>query len=99
MSHSARVFWCRTAFVLFCLVPTLVVAGWLIRRSRPEFIAAEKLEWQRELSQRVGLTVSIENLSYPNYYTARLDNVRLADAETGAVAAHVRSLEIASIIS
>ena len=99
MPHSARVFWCRTAFVLFCLVPTLIVAGWLVRRSRPEFIAAEKLEWQRELSQRLGLAVSIGKLSYPNYYTARLDNVRLVDAETGAVAAHVRSLEIARVSS
>lgn len=95
LRRRERVFLCRLGFVLLCLLPTVVVAGWVARNSHPKFLAADVQEWQRELSQRTGLAVSIGGLIYPNHYTARLVDVRLADPETAAVAVQVRSLEIA----
>jgi hypothetical protein len=55
---------------------------------------AAKAEWERELSQRLGLAVAIEGLSYPQPSVAELAGVKISDAETGLLLAECRRAEI-----
>jgi hypothetical protein len=94
MPHSQRLILCRTGFVLLCLLPTLAVCGWLVRRASSAYRAAERGEWQRELNGRLGLAVEISALSYPSFDVAVLDNVRLRDPETRAVVYECAAAEV-----
>ncbi|MEX2025724.1 MAG: hypothetical protein WEH44_00460, partial [Pirellulaceae bacterium] len=94
MHDRTRIAVCRWGFLALCVVPTLLTCGyiaihWLTLRS-----PAAKAEWERELSQRLGVTVTIESLSYPQPSVAELTSVKLADAETGQLLAECRGVEI-----
>jgi hypothetical protein len=94
MHDRARIAVCRGAFLVLCVVPTLLTAcyiafHWLSVRS-----PAAKAEWERELSQRLGVAVAIDNLSYPQPALAELSSVKLADRETKLLLAQCRRVEI-----
>jgi len=95
MHPNLRLLICRSGFLLFALLPTLVVGGWIIRRGMPEYVLAQQAEWERELSQRLGLSVTVGELSYPHPGVARLSSVQLANPETGDIVATVREVEVA----
>jgi hypothetical protein len=94
MHPNLRLLICRSGFLLFALLPTLVVGGWIIRRGMPEYVLAQQAEWERELSQRLGLSVTVSRLAYPHPGVARLSGVQLANPETGEVVATVREVEV-----
>ena len=94
MQPGLRLLICRSSFLLFALLPTLVVGGWIIRRGMPEYSLAQRTEWQRELSQRLGVTVAIGKLDYPQSSVARLSDVKLTNPETGELVATVREVEV-----
>ena len=94
MHTNLRLLICRSGFVLFALLPTLVVGGWIIRRGMPEYTLAQRTEWERELSQRLGLSVSVGDLQYPHPGVARLIAVELANPETREVVATIRELDV-----
>ncbi len=94
MHDRTRIAVCRWTFLVLCAAPTCLVlafiaAHWLTARS-----AAATAEWERELSQRLGVAVSIEGLSYPQPSVAELRGVTLADAETGLPLAQCGRIEI-----
>jgi hypothetical protein len=90
----ARLFLTRAAFVVTCILPTLFVGGWVYQHLSPRYWAAQQEDWQRVLSQRLGLKVEIATVAYPTIHLARLGKVRLSDPETGAEFARIRSLEL-----
>lgn len=94
MHPNLRLLICRSGFVLFALLPTLIVGGWIIRRGMPEYSLAQRTEWERELSQRLGVSVSIARLDYPQPSMARLGDVKFANPETGEPLATIRSVEV-----
>ena len=89
MQNPTRVLLCRLGVIAFCLVPTTVVAGWIVHRTSGRFSIAQKAEWERELTSRLGLIVEIESVVYPAPAHAHLAGLRLLDPET-------RSLVIAA---
>lgn len=93
MNQSRCIPLCRLGFVLFCILPTTGVAGWIVSRggSSP---AATKAEWERELSSRLGLSVEIAGLSYTAAGIAQLTNVSLLDPETGVLVAEATAIEV-----
>jgi hypothetical protein len=95
MHSTSRLLACRVGFVLFCLLPTLIVGGWIVRRNLPDFRLAQKTEWERELSQRLGVTVTLGELQYPAPDLAVLTDVQLANPETGEPIATVSDVELA----
>ncbi|MEX2176382.1 MAG: hypothetical protein WD872_18610 [Pirellulaceae bacterium] len=95
MPAKQRILVCRAGFVLFCALPTLLVGLWIVRRSSEGFAAADRAEWQRELTSRLGLVVEIRQVSYPGYCVARLEGFRLADPETGASMFAAQAVEVA----
>ncbi len=86
--------WCRRAFIALCLLPTLCISTWIVIRSLPGEAAARKAEWERELSQRLGLRVSIGALTYPHFDVAELSQVELTDAQTSEQVGRASTLEI-----
>jgi hypothetical protein len=96
MPNPTRLLFCRLGIVVFCLLPTATVGGWIVQRTSGQFAIAQKAEWERELSSRLGLTVEIEAVSYPSHALASLKNVRLADPETGDWIASASQIEVAA---
>jgi hypothetical protein len=96
MPDSSRLFLCRAGFVLFCVVPTALVGLWIVRRSTGDYALAQRAEWQRALSSRLGMAVEIDRVRYPSYATARLEGVRLLEPETRALAAQSATVEISA---
>jgi hypothetical protein len=94
MKQSARKTWCRGAFVALCAVPTLLVVLWIAARVFLLDGAAQKDDWERELSARLGMTVRIGGLSYPQMGLAELEGVELTDAETGDPFARAEAIEV-----
>lgn len=82
--------WCRVAFVLFCLVPTMSVVGWAIWLGRPEY----RQMVANRLSQRLGFTVTLARVSTPHPELTLLEGVELADPETGRRLARARLVEV-----
>jgi hypothetical protein len=84
----------RLGFVLLCFLPTVLICGWIFARSLPGFVLSEKQEWERELSRRLGIRVTVKALAYPRPDTAELSDVALLDAETGEPIATLAMLEV-----
>jgi len=82
MQRSTRILLCRIGFVLLCVLPTTVVAGWIVSRGAGGYSAAQKAEWERELTSRLGLIVEIGEVSYPSPQVVRLHDFKLLAAET-----------------
>ncbi len=74
---------CRAGFVLFCLLPTVLVGGWILW---PDSTAT----WKNKLASRFGLDVSIQRVSSLRPRVMLLEQVALIDIETGALASAER---------
>ena len=94
MLSPARLLFCRLGIVSFCLLPTATVGGWIAHRTSGQFAIAQKAEWERELTSRLGWAAEIESVSYPSRSLASLENVRLLDPETRAPIAHAPLIEV-----
>lgn len=90
----ARLLLIRIAFVVTCILPTMFVGAWVYQHLSPRYWAAQQEDWQRVLSQRLGLKVQVETVAYPTIHLARLGKVRLSDPETGEEFARIRSMEL-----
>ena len=98
MSQSTRILICRLGFVLFCILPTTVVAGWIVKLRTIE-PAASKAEWERELTSRLGLDVQIGDVAYPAADIARLSAVKLIDPASELAVAEAAVIEVAKTSS
>lgn len=96
MPNQSRLLLCRIGVVVCCLLPTVAVGGWIVQRTSGQFAIAQKAEWERELTSRLGLAVEIDAVSYPSHSLASLDNLRLLDPETRALIAEASRIEIAA---
>ena len=85
---------CRLGFVLCCLLPTCITAGWVTYRSLPGVMLSQKQEWEQVLSQKLGLRVTCEKVDYWRPDAAELTNVALFDEETGTPIGTIASLEV-----
>lgn len=93
--HPTRAhFACRVGFVLFCLLPTAAVAGWIVQRSLPGFALSQKEDWELGLSRQLGLSVTCEQVEYPTPDVAQLRNLTFRDPETGTLVASLGALEV-----
>ena len=68
----------RSAFFACCVLPTLVVLGWIAWHASPLQVA----RWEHSLRQSLGLVVRIQRVSYPKPGHVRLHGLRLLDPTT-----------------
>src|SRR5262245_55280351 len=87
--------YCRLAFLLLCVAPTLAMAGTVVSRRLPDWFAGSKCAWEADLSQRLGFRVSLAKVTRPHAGTTLLEGVELADRETGKLVARARLVEAA----
>ena len=80
---------CLTAFVLFCVAPTLAVAAWCVAWQLPMHLRAEA----ERLNAQLGLDVAIDGLRHPRPGTVLYEGLRLSDPETGQSVLRCRTLE------
>jgi len=97
MQYSTRLLLCRLGLVVFCLLPTLLVAGWIVWRTSGTFGIARKAEWEQELANRLGLLAEIKNVSYPRPGVARLAEFVLLEPETKSPVARAGLVEVTAI--
>jgi hypothetical protein len=95
MPSPTRLLVCRIGIVVFCLLPTATVGGWIAQRTSGQFAIAQRAEWERELTGRLGFKVEIGSVSYPSHSLATLEGVRLHDPETHALIAQAGLIEVA----
>ncbi len=89
MHEKTRRNFCRCGFLLFCVLPTVILLCSAAWRAMPGRLR----EIEARLSERLGLTVAIDKVSYPRPGTTLLSGVKLCDPETGAEVARLRLLE------
>ncbi len=101
MSNRSHRILCRAGFLTFCLLPTLAVGGWIVQErviqgalSPAETVRAKPLA-EEELSRLLGLSVSLNGLSYPHSGITVLEGLTLTDPETGQQIAFIPALEMA----
>ncbi len=93
MHDRTRRFFCRIGFLALCVLPTLLVTGWICVVRSPIYLAYQKAAFERSLSDGLGLIVSIDKIKYPVRGVTELEGVELADPETGDPVARVRRIE------
>jgi hypothetical protein len=96
MPAATRILLCRLGCIAFCLLPTTFVGGWTCWRSTTSYAVAQRADWEQALSSRTGLVVEIGAVSYPSIGLARLDNLKLLDAESGELIASAAVAEVAA---
>jgi hypothetical protein len=69
---------CRTAFVAFCALPTIVVFGWVAYFHRPW----SERDWQRSIEHTLHVGAQVENLSAPRPLMRKISKLALTDLET-----------------
>lgn len=79
---------CLAAFFLFCLLPTLLVAGWGMLRRSSWHVAAEA----DRLTALSGLKASLSGIRYVRPGEVVYEGLDLTDPETGGKVLHCRSL-------
>ncbi len=72
MTDHQRRLLCRTAFLSFCLLPTLVVANWAL-------FPRTHSEWRMALQQNIGLLFRFESIATPTPYRTMFSGVQIAD--------------------
>ena len=95
MHSQVRRFWCRAGFLLGCLLPTLVVGGWLAYQRTDSYRAILARRWSEAIAQRLGVRVSIDDVTRPEPGLTRLTGVLFLDPETGERLASTRRVEVA----
>src|SRR5262245_55986535 len=99
MTASTRILLCRLGCIACCFVPTTFIGGWTCWGSTASFAVAQRADWERELTQRLGLVARIGAVSYPALDLARLDNVTLHDPESQQLLASAAIVEVVATSS
>ncbi len=79
----------RGAFLACCVLPTLVVLGWIALHASP----LQVVRWEHALRQSLGLIARIERVSYPKPGHVRLHGLRLIDPATNQPIADTPQLD------
>ncbi len=96
MHASTRILLCRLGCIAFCLLPTAIIGGWACWRSTGRFAVAQRADWERELTLRLGLVVEIGSVSYPAPAVARLDHVKLLDPQSRRCLGEAAAIDVAA---
>ena len=90
MHERTRRLICRCLFGTLCVLPTVFVLGVAATRSRPGHVRS----CTARLSDQLGLTVALGDVSCPRPGVTLFKQLRLADPETGNSIARIRLVEI-----
>ena len=72
---------CRMMFLVFCLLPTMLVAGWTAAVHSPSYRTAQRIRWERELAQLTGLTCRLERVARRRDGRIELGTVRMLTSD------------------
>lgn len=81
---------CRTAFVVFCALPTIVVFGLAAYFNRPW----SERDWQRSIEHTLHIGVVVDEVSTPRPFMRKISKLSLTDLETKLPLAQFENLVI-----
>jgi hypothetical protein len=84
---------CRTAFVAFCALPTIVVFGWVAYFHRPW----GERDWQRSIEHTLHVGAQVEELSAPRPLMRKISKLSLTDLETKLPLAELDDIAIQDV--
>jgi hypothetical protein len=90
MCVANRLLLCRVSLVLLSLLPTAAVSAWILAGATGGYWLADKTEWERVLTERLGLVAQIDHVRYTGQGSAELIGLRLLDAEARRMAGMFR---------
>ncbi|MCO6456676.1 MAG: hypothetical protein J5I93_15365, partial [Pirellulaceae bacterium] len=94
MTEATRRASCRLGFVLFCLLPTVLVVGWICVARSPGYRQRQRLAVESQLAATLGVVVQVDQLSPLAGGGLLLGGVRMTDPETDQPLATLRLLEV-----
>ena len=92
MHNRLRKACCRLIFILAIAMPTVTMVGWSISRDLPFLQYRNRLHWQQQLGDRLGMQVTLQGLETPGPGCVLLQGVALSDPETGKPCASIQSI-------
>lgn len=84
---------CRLGFLLLGLLPTLGTAAGIGVLRSSWYRAAQRAAWERQLTDALGLAVTVQAVSTPTRGTTLLEGLELTDPETRVRVVRVRQVE------
>lgn len=93
---SQRIFLYRSAFLLVGLAPTLAVLALIGGRLSEAMTIGSPVSWETALSNRLGLSVAVGQVSRPASGITSLHRLSLSDPETGELVLRIERLDVDS---
>lgn len=81
---------CRTAFVVCCLVPTLLTVGWTLYFQRPWY----EHDWQRSLESTLHVRVTADKISAPRPLELEIASLKIASLHSNQDLLGVNHLKV-----
>jgi hypothetical protein len=83
---------CRTAFVVFCALPTITVLGWVAYFYRPW----SERDWEQSIEHTLHVGVDVDEISAPQPLLRKISKLSFTDLETKSLLLEVDELLIHS---
>src|SRR3569833_1177790 len=90
LHELTRRFFCRSAFVFFCFVPTTCVLAWGVARRT----AGHRDAYAAAIAQSTDLEVSLASVGHPRPGALLFNDLTLTEPETGERVLHCRVVEV-----
>jgi hypothetical protein len=84
MHEATQRFCCRAGFLLFCLLPTLLVGSWIGARRTTAFARSQQAHWEATLAQALGLAARVGRVEELRPGAYILHNIALIDPDAPA---------------
>ena len=94
MHDRVRKTCCRLLFVVAVAVPTLGMLSWGIARKTGLVREQVKLQWEEQLTAKLGLKVTLAAVENPRPGLVVLRDARLQDAETGLPCGEIAAIRL-----
>lgn len=88
---------CRLLFVLTCALPTGLFFLWTCVVHSPPYRAVRRAAWEEDLSEQLGVAVTLGSVRQPNRGLRLLEGLEFRDPETNRRIARIRLVEIRRI--
>nr|MCS5571656.1 hypothetical protein [Pseudomonadales bacterium] len=85
---------CRLIFLLAVAVPTVSMLAWGIARNIPLVANQARLHWQEQLTDMLGMQVTLAAVETPRPGLTVLQSLQLSDRETGVPCGSIATVQL-----
>ncbi len=85
---------CRLIFLLAVAAPTVSMLGWVLARNIPLVASQARLHWQEQLTDMLGMQVTLAAVQTPRPGVTVLQSLQLSDRETGTPCGSIATVQL-----